>query len=488
MLTAISYVDIWHRVKPYVVTVVFMVGCLLSLTLNVSAADPLTTAQSALNQSQYNSAIAQINKALAQAGQKPEYMAKALLVRGVAYQRLGKPAQAIADFSNAQWLGRLSRTDNMTLLTERANAYQAVGQKSLADKDLSKAFSLSTGQNIATANKNLITGDVSRQTAHIKQDSRPNKAAALNTTLPDPNAPSSQGNDFFASIANFFSGNSSTPATKTIVSNTAKTNRVKTNNIKGAGRQAATTKIANIGQAYHTEKTATVSAPVIASNRTHPQTVTVSEFYGQTKEAPSTTSQIIQPSSNILTNNPVTNFFSGLFSSGQSAPSVQTASASPKKAIELHKATTANKIANPVTTSALSQSSQVWTVKKPAARLATQLNNRELNQGRPIQIARKNPTAQLRQTIVPKPQRQSNLFHLQLASFKDPNAANRFVRNLETKNRQLVGNQTPLVVETDLGQLGRHYRVYLGPYANKSQSLSSCQKIKTNGMDCFIVQ
>ena len=58
----------------------------------------------------------------------PAIMAKALLYRGIAYRQQKKPAQAIADLTNALWLkGGLSEADRSDALRQRSSAYQEAG-------------------------------------------------------------------------------------------------------------------------------------------------------------------------------------------------------------------------------------------------------------------------------------------------------------------------------------------------------------------------
>jgi cell division septation protein DedD len=58
----------------------------------------------------------------------PAIMAKALYVRGIAYRKQGKPAQAISDLTSALWLkGGLTAEDRADALKQRSGAYTDAG-------------------------------------------------------------------------------------------------------------------------------------------------------------------------------------------------------------------------------------------------------------------------------------------------------------------------------------------------------------------------
>src|SRR5215510_1185928 len=73
-------------------------------------------------------AVQALSATLAAGNLPPSVMAKALLLRGIAYRQQKKPAQAISDFTSALWLkGGLSETDRADGLRQRAAAYQEAG-------------------------------------------------------------------------------------------------------------------------------------------------------------------------------------------------------------------------------------------------------------------------------------------------------------------------------------------------------------------------
>jgi hypothetical protein len=123
-------------------------------------------------------AIASLSSAISGGNLPPTSMARALYLRGAAYRKQAKPAQAISDLTSALWLkGGLSDTDRADATQQRAAAYSEAG---LSDE----------GQTASTATRNRSDGTV----------------ASLN---PDANAgtPSSSGG-FFGKL---FGGSTAAP-------------------------------------------------------------------------------------------------------------------------------------------------------------------------------------------------------------------------------------------------------------------------------------
>ena len=58
----------------------------------------------------------------------------------------------------------------------------------------------------------------------------------------------------------------------------------------------------------------------------------------------------------------------------------------------------------------------------------------------------------------------------------------------EGVGRQAKTNKSAMVVETDLGQQRRQYRVYLGPYRSRDKSNKTCKVLKRLGMGCSIIE
>jgi len=75
-----------------------------------------------------DAAIASLTAAIASGALQSQQMAKALYLRGVAFRRQGKPAQAISDLTSALWLkGGLNEAERAVAMENRAGAYREAG-------------------------------------------------------------------------------------------------------------------------------------------------------------------------------------------------------------------------------------------------------------------------------------------------------------------------------------------------------------------------
>jgi len=78
-------------------------------------------------------------------------------------------------------------------------------------------------------------------------------------------------------------------------------------------------------------------------------------------------------------------------------------------------------------------------------------------------------------------------YRLQLASVRSEEDAQNTWAQIAEKHQDLVGGRQPLIEKTDLGSLGTVYRVQIGPFADKRESLQLCNSFKAGGVDCFLV-
>lgn len=104
------------------------------------AQNALDGAAKILDAGKTEQAIQQINGLLSGARLQGRSMARALYLRGTAYHKQGKPAQAIADLTSALWLkGGLSDADRLAATALRSEAYRQAGLNDLAEADAKKA-------------------------------------------------------------------------------------------------------------------------------------------------------------------------------------------------------------------------------------------------------------------------------------------------------------------------------------------------------------
>jgi hypothetical protein len=88
----------------------------------------LDAAAKSLEAGKAEQAIQQINTLLAGPKLDVRLMARAMVIRGSAWRKQGKPAQAIADLTSALWLkGGLSEADRTAALAVRTEAYREAG-------------------------------------------------------------------------------------------------------------------------------------------------------------------------------------------------------------------------------------------------------------------------------------------------------------------------------------------------------------------------
>lgn len=103
--------------------------------------DLLNSGEGALAKGQYQAAARNFSKAMRAGDLSNIQVARALYQRGIAYEKTGRPAQAIADITNALFIEGLPGGDRAKAYLSRGRAYEAVGMSDLARSDLSRARS-----------------------------------------------------------------------------------------------------------------------------------------------------------------------------------------------------------------------------------------------------------------------------------------------------------------------------------------------------------
>ena len=103
--------------------------------------DLLNSGESALAKGQYQVAARNFSKAMRADDLSNVQIAKALYQRGIAYEKTARPAQAIADITNALYIEGLPAGDRAKAYLSRGRAYEAVGMGELARADISRAKS-----------------------------------------------------------------------------------------------------------------------------------------------------------------------------------------------------------------------------------------------------------------------------------------------------------------------------------------------------------
>ena len=80
----------------------------------------------------------------------------------------------------------------------------------------------------------------------------------------------------------------------------------------------------------------------------------------------------------------------------------------------------------------------------------------------------------------------SGRYKLQLSPTRSEKEARALWQKVASKNRQLASIQ-PRIEKTDMGNLGTFYRLQIGPFQGKAESLKVCNALKRSGVDCFLV-
>ena len=75
---------------------------------------------------------------------------------------------------------------------------------------------------------------------------------------------------------------------------------------------------------------------------------------------------------------------------------------------------------------------------------------------------------------------------LQLSPTRSEAEASALWKIVIKQNQQLASLQ-PRVEKTDMGNLGTFYRLQIGPFPDKAESLKLCNALKRSGVDCFLV-
>ena len=87
---------------------------------------------------------------------------------------------------------------------------------------------------------------------------------------------------------------------------------------------------------------------------------------------------------------------------------------------------------------------------------------------------------------VPVPSGAGGNYLLQLSPTRSEAEASALWKTVAKQNAQLASLQ-PRIEKTDMGNLGTFYRLQIGPFPDKAESLKLCNALKRSGVDCFLV-
>jgi cell division septation protein DedD len=86
----------------------------------------------------------------------------------------------------------------------------------------------------------------------------------------------------------------------------------------------------------------------------------------------------------------------------------------------------------------------------------------------------------------PVPSEGGGNYFLQLSPTRSEAEASVLWKTVTKQNAQLASLQ-PRIEKTDMGNLGTFYRLQIGPFPDKAESLKLCNALKRSGVDCFLV-
>ena len=86
----------------------------------------------------------------------------------------------------------------------------------------------------------------------------------------------------------------------------------------------------------------------------------------------------------------------------------------------------------------------------------------------------------------PAPAAGGGNYRLQLSPTRSEAEARALWKTVAKQNQQIAGLE-PSIEKTDMGNLGTFYRLQIGPFPDKAESLKLCNALKRSGVDCFLV-
>lgn len=449
----------------------------------------LDDANTALIQGKHKDVVKLVGQVVAEGKQKPAVMARALLLRGIAYRNMGKISQAIADFSNSEWLQKLKGVELRRLYAERALAYEAVGQKDLAAKDrrlagsssIEAAKSIQGGVRVTSlkeksSNTSEFFGGLGNLFGFGNQKPKPVIKTKVVAKKSDPGLREIPTLDSAEAQANRAKLEGKPVPDAAIEAAKIKADAKPSNSAwvarkdaKGAATNKATAKLKagekevlpwQVGQVDQGEQ---IKQMALNNNKQPAKTINSIPKAQTGLDGPVslTPAKVKEESSG----NSVTSFFQNIFT-GSPQKKVQppvTPGDDVISADQVASLQPGQKVSpvtrKPVKKAPVKKAAVRKPVKRPAAKkkVAANTNSR-------------------------------SLYHVQLGVFGEAQAADKFVSRLNKKFGPVVGSKTAMVVETDLGQSRRQYRVYLGPFRSREKGIKSCKALTRLGMGCSLVE
>lgn len=406
----------------------------------------LVSGDKALTSGNYRAAVRSYSRAINSDRLEGRQIPLVLSRRGEAQRRLGRPAQAIADLSGALWLSGLSSAERARAHLNRGLAYQAVGMQDRGRADLERARKINP---------------------RVKEDT------------PVASAWGRSGSSTAAAPAPGLSVQSAPPAAPAPTRSEAPMPGVS---------------VAQHLQADNTPKPTRAEAPKRPQQAAAEEPEAAPQFrttiipeQKEQKKAPAPA-----PSSAPTPKPAAADPFRGWATSvAESPPKEQTESAEQTKSAEQTESAE-----QPVEEKARSGRfrrffSGLWgsSEREKNAGNDAGAGSAPLASGERTRTAKATPpAAEPAAGATPAGRSETRVgYNLQLAAVRTESEAQATWKRLAERHRSLLRGREPTIEKTELGTLGTFYRLQIGPFADKRESLRLCNAFKRNGIDCFLV-
>jgi cell division septation protein DedD len=404
----------------------------------------ISAGETAMEKGQFDVAAAQFGRALRAGDLDDKQVAYALYQRGVAQERDGKPAQAIADLTSALYLPQLPADDRAKAYLVRARAYEAVGLNDLARSDIARAKSGGVDER-----------QVASSAVPPAQGSDPSFSTRSSSGSRRTSVPSFETSSQTASVPapSFETRSGERPPAA------PRRQRAAVVNTQSRTPASGEEEIPRFRTTIAPQETG-IRAPAPQRSAAAPPASGWSTAASGTQEA---RTQVKQESGS-----GVGRYIGNLWSRAKGNDkdtekdrNTQTAAAEP---------TSPPPPQWNQTTRASEPPAPAWNaqVSAPAATRPP---------APPVATAQPAPAAAAG----------GSGYRIQLAALRSDEEARATWKRLQSRHRELLGNRQPNIVRTELGGLGTFYRVQLGPFADKASSQELCKTFKAGGLDCFLL-
>ena len=451
---------------------IFVLGAALALAIGVgvsyaqspgagNAKEFLRAGQDALANGKYQAAAGHFGKALRSNELSDAQVARALYLRGTAYQQGGRPAQAIADITSALYIPGLSSADRAKAYLSRGKAYEAVGMGSLAKSDIARARNGGVSERQvarSSAAPQSSGGNVPAFATSVEPSGARSTAPSFSTSV--NSGRSRETVPTFATRAVSGSTRSSAPSFETqTTAPSASTKRKQTASLNRRTSRSDT-------QEDQIPQFRTSILPQENAPKKSPPAPNASPA-----SAPPASGKQAAPEPEKQSGGRVSRFFGGIRSRVSRGDDKKQTAPAPA----------------PAPTPPAASTTTRWNQTTREARAPQPSWDSQVSG--PAQQARSAPQQRPAPRPIPQaaPASGAGGYRIQLAALKSDAEAQATWKRLQAKHGSLLGSYQPNIVRSELGGLGTFYRVQLGPFPDKASTQQLCKNFKAGGLDCFLL-